>query len=65
MEDVEERKTLDKSVFPLVYVQVRQWGAWKLHPSNSVTQKLFLIAQYGTNLKTLEVMRVLINAPYN
>ena len=39
------------SVFPSVYVQVRQQGAWKLHPYNSVTQKLFLIAQFGTSFE--------------
>ena len=27
------------SVFPSVYVQVRQWGAWKLHPYNSSAKK--------------------------
>ena len=27
------------SVFPSVYVWVRQWGAWKLHPYNSDAQK--------------------------
>ena len=26
-------------------------GAWKPHPYNFVTQKLFLIAQFGTNFK--------------
>ena len=28
-----------QSVFPLVYIQVRQWEAWKLHPYNSNAQK--------------------------
>ena len=41
----------------MVYVQVRQWGAWKLYPYNSFTQKLFLIAQFGTSFG-FEVMRV-------
>ena len=27
------------SVFPSVYVWVRQWGAWKLHPYNSNAKK--------------------------
>ena len=38
------------------------WGAWKLHPSNSITQKLFLLAQYGTNFQNFEVMIAFINA---
>ena len=41
------------SVFLLVNVQVRQWGAWKLHPSNIITQKLFLIAHSSTIIQIL------------
>ena len=35
-------------LFPMVYVQVRQWGAWKLHPYNSSTQILILIYAHLT-----------------
>ena len=38
-------------MFLSVYVWVRQWGALKLHPSNSVTQKLFLSAQFDPSFK--------------
>ena len=32
------------SVFPLVCVQVRQWGAWKLHPCNFDAQKFHVLS---------------------
>ena len=33
----------EHSVFPSVYVQVKQQGAWKLHPYKSNAQMLFLL----------------------
>ena len=34
------RNKTSRKTFPLVLIQVRQWGAWKLHPYNSVARKL-------------------------
>ena len=40
------------SVFASVCVQVRQWGARKLHPYNSDAQRLFFMyAQFGINFR--------------
>ena len=33
----------EHGVFPLVYVWVRQWGAWTLHPYNSIAKMHVLI----------------------
>ena len=35
-----KKKQIKKKTFPLVSVQVSQQGAWKLHPYNSLAQKL-------------------------
>ena len=37
-----EREISAYSVFPSVYVQVRQWGAWKLHPVYSCYPEIIL-----------------------
>ena len=36
-------------MFPIVLVQVRQWGAWKLHPYNVGAQNLFLLLSLWQN----------------
>ena len=38
------RKYNKKKTFPLVLVQVRQQGAWKLHPYNSIAKNCQLLA---------------------
>ena len=42
-------------MFPSVNVQVRQQGAWKLHPHNSDTQKLFFTCQIWHKFQNFEV----------
>ena len=49
MEEMKKRETLDKYVFYICLCPGEAWGAWKLHLSNFITQKLFLPAQFRTN----------------
>ena len=50
------------SMFPLVYIWVRQWGAWKLHPYNSDAQKFIyyhvicLFGSFWNKIHNLAVM---------
>ena len=37
----QNRKYIKKKMLPFVSVQVRQWGAWKLHPSNFTAENCF------------------------
>ena len=53
------------SVFSLVYVQVRQWGAQKLHPYNSNAQKLIyyhVICPFGSVWNKIHNLAVMMPA---
>ena len=48
MEEMKKREALDKYVSISLHLG-EACGAWKLHPSNYITQKLLLLAQFGPN----------------
>ena len=51
------------SMFPLVYVWVRQWGAWKLHLYNSNAQKFIyyhMTCPFGSILNMLHNLAIMV-----